>query len=88
MSVILFDLSYFCKFGFTYTKSKYNLYTVLKSPHIDKRSREQFHLVHFKTILHYPNFLCASLLALGYLYSDVFVRKECSFLHTYKILII
>ena len=33
---------------------KYSLTTVLKSPHIDKRSREQFHLVEYKSLITYP----------------------------------
>jgi hypothetical protein len=35
---------------------KYSLTTVLKSPHTDKRSREQFHIIHYKSSLRYPLF--------------------------------
>lgn len=36
---------------------KYSLFTLLKSPHTDKRSREQFHLISYKSTLKYPLFL-------------------------------
>lgn len=35
---------------------KYSLTTVLKSPHTDKRSREQFHIISYKSSLKYPLF--------------------------------
>lgn len=35
---------------------KYSLTTVLKSPHTDKRSREQFHIISYKANLKYPLF--------------------------------
>ena len=42
------------KYGLTFIPSKYKLFTVLKSPHTDKKSREQFHLVKYKSICQYP----------------------------------
>lgn len=44
----------------SFLPKKYSLTTVLKSPHIDKRSREQFHLIEYKSLVVYPLFFSIS----------------------------
>ena len=46
----------FFKYNYSIFPIKSSTFTVLRSPHIDKRSREQFKLVVYKKILHYPIF--------------------------------
>ena len=59
----LFSMNYrftyfsFYNYGFSYLPKKYKTFTVLRSPHIDKRSREQFHLIEYKCIVQIPIFL-------------------------------
>lgn len=50
------DYNLFWKSNFVYLPVKYKLFTVLKSPHSDKKSREQFHLLKYKSLCFYPIF--------------------------------
>jgi len=43
-------------FGLAFLPKKLSTFTVLRSPHIDKRSREQFRLTKYKKVLHFPIF--------------------------------
>jgi hypothetical protein len=60
--VILFILSInikkniFNSSSLAFLPKKYNLTTILRSPHVDKRSREQFHLIEYKSTITYPLF--------------------------------
>lgn len=48
------------KFG-TYTfPKKLKTFTVLRSPHADKKSREQFHLIEYKYNFSFPIYLCTT----------------------------
>ena len=48
------------KFG-TYTfPKKLKTFTVLRSPHVDKKSREQFHLIEYKYTFSFPIYLCTT----------------------------
>lgn len=52
-----FFLSYFnLKFNSFIIPIKISTYTVLRSPHIDKRSREQFRLITYKRKIYFPFF--------------------------------
>ena len=42
------------KLSNVFLPKKYKLYTLLRSPHIDKRSREQFHIIENKLALYAP----------------------------------
>ena len=47
-------------FGLASLPKKVSTFTVLRSPHIDKRSREQFRLIKYKKVLHFPIFFSSS----------------------------
>lgn len=75
-TIVLFFLVYstflelsILKYSSTNVPKKYKTFTVLKSPHTDKKSREQFHLIEYKKILKYPTFLSLSNSFLLYNYS-------------------
>lgn len=57
------------KYGFVNMPKKYKTFTVLKSPHTDKKSREQFHLIEYKKILKYPIFISLNNSFFYYYYS-------------------
>lgn len=63
-SILFFLLHYYLleqsyiKIGLSSFPKKYKTFTVLRSPHIDKRSREQFHLIQYKYKVSFPLYLC------------------------------
>jgi ribosomal protein S10 len=76
MSIVNFYLLYSTflelsslKFGHFSAPKKYKTFTVLKSPHSDKKSREQFHLIAYKQKIKYPIFLSIGNSFLFYYYS-------------------
>ena len=56
LKYLKFILIYNFKLSKFFLPKKYSLTTVLRSPHIDKRSREQFHIIEYKASLKYPLF--------------------------------
>ena len=55
-----FKINKSIKFGLASLPKKVSTFTVLRSPHIDKRSREQFRLTKYKKVLHFPIFFNSS----------------------------
>jgi hypothetical protein len=53
----LLEQSFF-KYGISCFPKKYKTFTVLRSPHTDKKSREQFHLIEYKYNMSIPIYLC------------------------------
>lgn len=56
--VLLYNYSF--KISKFFLPKKYSLTTVLRSPHTDKRSREQFNIIQYKSVIAYPLFFSIS----------------------------
>lgn len=60
LCIKLLSFMHFFKCNYTSLPKKISRYTVLKSPHIDKRSREQFQLIQYKKLLKIPFFFIST----------------------------
>lgn len=61
--------------------SKQKMFTVLRSPHKDKKSREQFKINKIKKNFLYPSFLNNNLLFFNFVNETILIKNEKTYIY-------